>query len=99
MTAIEVLHRLRGTPALFEAISEATGSEFAVQGQLRTRFEDDLVRAALSVADARQKAQGRLPESHRLWLTRVGLEQATAWEVARQRRLAEPLVYPPQRGD
>lgn len=80
-----LLHRLRGVPELFAAIRNATGDSLQVQQTLRSRYDADLVRAALSVHDARQRAAGQLPSADRLWLTRTALEQATAWEVARHR--------------
>ncbi|MCP4509695.1 MAG: hypothetical protein GY826_25245 [Fuerstiella sp.] len=44
-----------------------------------------MVRAAIAVQEARAKAEGRLPSAGRLWLTRVGLEQSTAWDVAQHK--------------
>lgn len=77
-----LLQRLRSTPELFEAIAACTPAELASQKTLRARFDDELVRAALAVFDARQRANGLLPNVDQLWLTRVGLEQSTAWPVA-----------------
>jgi hypothetical protein len=78
----ELLQRLRATPEIFELMTDGRAPELAVQKTLRARFDDDLVRMALTVADARKKAGGQLPHADQLWLTRVGLEQCTAWEVA-----------------
>jgi len=81
----ELLQRLRATPEIFELMTDGGASELAVQKILRSRFDDDLVRMALTVADARKKARGQLPHAERLWLTRVGLEQCTAWDVAQHK--------------
>ena len=90
-TDIPLLQRLRATPELFDAIRQSSGSELSLQQSLRSQFDENLVRAALSVADARAKAHGLLPESEELWLTRVGLEQATAWDVARHKARRFPV--------
>jgi len=79
---VSLLQRLRECPEIFAAITDSTAAELSSQRKLRSVFDDDLVRAALSVHQARQRAAGLLPDSEQLWLTRVGLEQSTAWEVA-----------------
>ena len=79
---VSLLQRLRECPEIFAAITDSTAAELSSQRKLRREFDDDLVRAALSVHQARQRAAGLLPYSEKLWLTRVGLEQSTAWEVA-----------------
>jgi SAM-dependent methyltransferase len=79
---LRLLIELRGRPEIFEAISGSTEAELRSQKQLRSLFGDELVRAALAVHDARHKAAARLPAASRLWVTRTGVEQATAWEVA-----------------
>lgn len=81
----ELLERLRATPELLAAVAECSPEERASQKSLRGRFLDDLVRAALALHEARQRAVGRLPQARQLWLTRTGVEQATAWEVARHK--------------
>jgi len=78
----ELLLRLRATPEIFELIRQSPPAELASQRRLRERFDNELVRAALSVHEARTRAAGLLPKAEELWLTRVGLEQCTAWEVA-----------------
>ena len=65
-----------------EAVGRSTGSEFATQRVLRDIYDADLVRAALSLYEARIRARGVLPNANRLWLTRSGLEQATHPVVA-----------------
>jgi hypothetical protein len=82
---VELLNGMRSLPALFDELRELPGSELAVQLKLRTKYDAALVRAAIVVQEARAKAEGKLPEADKLWLTRVGLEQSTAWEVAQHK--------------
>lgn len=76
-TELEVLRRLRDQPQLLEAVQQAADSELAIQQRLRSQFDAELVRNALSLKDARQRAHGILPQAEQLWLTRTGVEQAT----------------------
>lgn len=80
-----LLQQLREAPELIAAVAASSAAERLNQKKLRSRFPDELVRAALLLQEARERAVGRLPHADRLWLTRVGLEQATAWEVARHK--------------
>lgn len=68
---------------LFDAVSSAAGSEFQIQKQLRERFDDDLVRAALTLKDLRRRAAAKFARAAEMWFDRQGLEQATAEVVAR----------------
>ena len=68
-------------------MSQCTPLELAGQKKLREQFDTDLVRAALAIHEARTKAKGVLPNAEHLWLTRVGLEQCTAWPVAQHKAL------------
>ena len=77
-----LLRRLKNCPEIFAAIAASTAAELIGQRKLRDTFDEDLVRAALSVHDARLRATGLLPDADQLWLTRVGLEQCTALQVA-----------------
>ena len=52
---------------------------------MRSRYSAELVRAAMSLTDARQRAEKILPNADELWLTRVGLQQATSWQVAQHK--------------
>jgi hypothetical protein len=79
---LQILQTLRNTPEIFAAIKRASPAELQHQKLLRAEFSEELVRAALAVHDARLRAAGRLPSADQLWLTRVGLEQSTAWPVA-----------------
>lgn len=82
MTELQILQSLRDAPEIFAAIKRASPGELQNQKLLRSEFGEELVRAALAVHDARLRAIGRLPSADHLWLTRVGLEQSTAWPVA-----------------
>ena len=82
MTDLHILQTLRNTPEIFAAIKRASATELQHQKLLRAEFGEELVRAALAVHEARLRAAGRLPSAPELWLTRVGLEQSTAWPVA-----------------
>ena len=77
-----LLRYLKDCPAIFAAISASSPSELSSQRKLRETFDEGLVRAALSVHEARQRAIPLLPSANQLWLTRVGLEQSTSREVA-----------------
>ena len=81
----QILLALRSHPDIFAAIAQSTASELKNQRRLREQFDDDLVRAALALHDARQIAARKLPHGDKLWLTRVGLEQSTAWSVAQHK--------------
>jgi SAM-dependent methyltransferase len=91
-----LLRRLRNCPEIFAAIDASSPAELISQRKLRGTYDEDLVRAALSVHEARQRAAGMLRSAEQLWLTRVGLEQCTAPEVAAhkaKRFSGEPRVY------
>ena len=81
----EILRRLRDTPELFSQLQTLAGSELTIQQKLRTQFDSALVPAALALHEARKKAAATLPNAELLWLTRVGLEQSTAWKVAQHK--------------
>ena len=87
---LALLQTLRNTPEVFDAVNQATGSELAIQRTLRQQFGDDVVRAALTLSDLRGKAADTLPNAQALWLTRVGLEQSTAWQVAQHKAARFP---------
>ena len=77
-----LLHRLRNCPEIFAAIEASSPAELMNQRKLRAIYDEDLVRAAISVCESRHRASGILQDADRLWLTRVGLEQSTAPEIA-----------------
>lgn len=80
-----LLLQLRDLPELFAEIAASSAAELQNQRRLRQHFAEDLVRAALSLHAARGLAASLLPAAAQLWLTRVGLEQSTAWDVARHK--------------
>jgi hypothetical protein len=79
------LAALQATPTLFEALATMSGSELAIQSQLRQRYPDDLVRTALTVAELRRKAVTKFTLADQMWLDRQGLEQSTGEPVARHK--------------
>jgi len=81
----DVLQQLRHSPEIFARLNAHAGSELAIQQQLRSDYSADLVTAAIGIHEARRKAVGKLPDADQLWLTRVGLEQSTAWQVAQHK--------------
>ena len=81
-TALELLERLRGLPGLLKAVENASPRERVNQKKLRKEFPPELVRAAVSLYETRQRGHERLPHADHLWLTPTGLEQATTWDVA-----------------
>jgi len=87
---VEVLRQLKELPELFERLNQHSGSELSLQHSLRSEFEPAIVTTAISLHEARQKAAGKLPHAEQLWLTRVGLEQATAWDVAHHKAARFP---------
>ncbi len=81
----DLLRRLRQTPELLDAIAACSEAERRSQKTLRDQFDSDLVRAALTLFDARRRAADRLPAAEQLWLTPVGLEQSTAPPIAQHK--------------
>lgn len=80
----EMLKRLRDAPELFAAIAERREeSELAKQQRLRAQWPDDLLRAALTLAELRERAATKFTRADRMWFDRTGLEQATPEPVAR----------------
>lgn len=79
---VQQLLALHSQPALLQLLAQCTAAELRNQKRLRQQFDEVLVPAAIALHEARQRAAGKLPQAERLWLTRTGLEQATAWEIA-----------------
>ena len=61
------------------------------RGAMATQADPAALRAVLAQDDLRRSAAATWPEAERLLLTRAGLEQATAWPVARERAGRWPL--------
>ncbi len=79
------LLELHSQPALLQLLSQCSPAELRNQKRLRQQFDEQLVPAAIALHEARQRAVGKLPQPERLWLSRTGLEQATAWDIARHK--------------
>ena len=80
---VDLLRRLKARPELFARLLETQGPELARQRQLREEFPDDLVRAALLLAELRDHGRAKFPRAGEMWFDRAGLEQATSEPVAR----------------
>lgn len=79
-----LLQRLRAAPQLLE--EAATGRpEMALQTDLRRRFPEDLVRAALALVELRKRAAVKFSRAAKMWFDRQGLEQSTSEAVARHK--------------
>ncbi len=90
MTPLEQFRQLQTAEgrALLEAIAveaPTPATTIAVATRLRARWAPDLVSAALTQYELRQRAEGRFPHPERLWFTRAGLEQASNMAIARYR--------------
>ena len=57
----------------------------AIGARLRRSWSSPLVAAALEQHELRERAAAKFPDSHRLWFTREGLEQATSGVIATHR--------------
>ncbi len=80
-----VLHVLRRTPEILDLIAGGADSALGLQAILRRRYPNDLVRAALSLHELRQKAPAKFVLGHTMWIDRLGLEQSTSEVVARHK--------------
>lgn len=85
VATIDVLERLRATPAIWERLTRTDSSALAVQVALRQEFPADLVRAALNLAELRMQGRTKFTRSEGMWFDRVRLEQATHETVARHK--------------
>ena len=85
MSEFELLKRLRDNERIFELIRQNSSAELSLQRQLRQEFDDDVVRAALTLCELRKKAETKFSRAAAMWFDRVGLEQATTEAVARHK--------------
>lgn len=81
----EVLQRLRSTPQIQARLAQLGGNEFSLQKALRDEFSPELVRAALTLRDLRQRAAAKFTRASAMWFDSKGLEQATSESVARHK--------------
>ncbi|MBS0204553.1 MAG: methyltransferase domain-containing protein [Planctomycetes bacterium] len=77
-----VLMELHQTPQILQLVAGWSGTELALQSQLRQQFSDELVRAAVSLHELRRKAAGKFTKAASMWFDRRGLEQSTAEQVS-----------------
>lgn len=80
--------RLRHTPQLIAELSgQRVGreTELRLQTRLRERYPADVVRAAVELIQARQRAREKFTRADRMWFDRRGVEQATDESVARHK--------------
>ena len=80
-----LLRTLQDRPEIFEAIEAGPRGELALQRELRSTYDDELVRAALRLRDLRRRADGKFLRANEMWFDRVGLEQATSEPLARHK--------------
>ncbi|RMG40863.1 MAG: class I SAM-dependent methyltransferase, partial [Planctomycetota bacterium] len=95
---IRVWEQLRRTPQLLVELTSTDAPcaehELRVQKRLRARYPPDLVRAAVELIQARQRARGKFSRADRMWFDRRGVEQATDELIAR--RKAERFAAHPE---
>jgi hypothetical protein len=80
-----LLARLREAPELLTEAAASELPEMALQTELRRRYPDDLVRAALSLVALRKRAECKFSRAAEMWFDRQGLEQSTSEPVARHK--------------
>jgi SAM-dependent methyltransferase len=71
------LLELHSQPELIAAIENFEGTELKLQSELRKRFPPELVSAALTQTELRQRAASKFSRAADMWFDRQGLEQAT----------------------
>lgn len=80
-----ILRVLRENSRLFTQLDLSTGTEFRRQQDLRVEFPENVVRAALTLAELRHKGAAKFSHAAEMWFDRQGLEQATPEAVARHK--------------
>ncbi len=81
----ELLGQLRASSRIFSDIAASQGNEFQRQKQLRQSYPEDVVRAALTLAELRDRAKTKFGQAADMWFERTGLEQATSEIVSRHK--------------
>tara|TARA_R110002095_G_C4240933_1_gene238972 strand:- start:38 stop:1210 length:1173 start_codon:yes stop_codon:yes gene_type:complete len=85
LSELDCFQQLYQTPEIFALIQQHTGSEFHLQTQLRKKYPDDLVRAALTLAELRIRGRAKFSQADQMWFDRKSLEQSTPELVSRHK--------------
>jgi len=70
---------------LLDRIARTSGDALALGTVLRREYPAELVAAAMTLHELRQRAAGKFSRAGELWLTRAGYEQASSEAAARHR--------------
>ncbi|GAB4151456.1 MAG: class I SAM-dependent methyltransferase [Planctomycetaceae bacterium] len=81
----EILQQLRNIPELFEEIRGQSTTDLAIQSRLRRKYDAEIVRTALTLAQIREKAKAKFSKAEEMWFDGTGYEQATAELVAQHK--------------
>ena len=79
---LECFRQLHQSPEIFELIASHSGTEFQLQKQLREQYPEDVVRAALTLAELRMRGRAKFSRAGQMWFDRKSLEQATPEAVS-----------------
>jgi hypothetical protein len=79
---VEILQQLAAAPELLQQASTAGSRDLRTQTRLREQYPAELVRAALTQGELRQKAAAKFTQAGAMWFDRPELEQATPEQVA-----------------
>tara|TARA_R110002111_G_scaffold18931_2_gene46207 strand:+ start:21335 stop:22507 length:1173 start_codon:yes stop_codon:yes gene_type:complete len=85
LSELDCFQQLYHTPEIFALIQQHSGSEFHLQNQLRKKYPDDLVRAALTLAELRIRGRAKFSQADQMWFDRKSLEQSTPELVSRHK--------------
>ncbi|MBI1311534.1 hypothetical protein GC176_09520 [bacterium] len=98
--SVELFRALHAAPELIERVASEPGSSLSIQKRLRDEFPAELVRAALTLRDLRQRAvaSGRFSRGAQMWFDAKGLEQASAETVANH-KASRFAALPDESGD
>jgi len=77
LSELDCFQQLHRAPEIFELIQQHSGSEFHLQKQLRKRYSQDLVRAALTLSELRIRGRAKFSQADQMWFDRKSLEQST----------------------
>jgi len=74
---LECFRQLYQSSEIFEMIAAHSGTEFQLQKQLREQYPQDVVRAALTLSELRERGRVKFSRADQMWFDRKSLEQAT----------------------